>query len=279
METTKSYRTELEKRVKASFKQQAISIKDGAKLLNMSPSKLHDVFKNHDSIDDLALHKFATYLKVDVEYVKTLNSIKLSDNSKQQKKEPVIIDEVKQVTKPNRRLIAGLFLCVSFILALFITVNFYQIKTTNYQGIGRDLSPQQLSSEQFNLPLYLYDIRNFVLEKENNELTMTADLFVIDAVTKEVVISGAMKGIGFYYGDQASMSYKVENASNGESWTGVFMLDAPDSGDLKGYWLTSHNDTNSKYGFRYLIGEVLAERCDISKDTCVAPVLSPNDGQ
>lgn len=248
----------------------------------MSPSKLHNVFKNHHKIDPNTLCQFSQYLEVDVEHVEAMNALKLPlvGNDDGLPSESHININEETISNASNSSVYRVFLLLGAVLlsGLFIYfVNQSQavdIKVIDYQASGEDLAPQELGEEEFNPALYSYLIANAKMTKNNGTLTLNADLSVVDRESQEIVITGEMLGSGYYFGDQGSIAYKVENSSNGDSWAGVFMLDMPSTGSLKGYWLTSHNDTNSKYGFRYSIGSVLGTRCDKSQNRpCIAPKL------
>jgi len=275
------YRTDLEKQVKQQFKQDGILIKQGAAKLGISISKLHAIFQNHQNMEMKNIKIFADYLGVEKEHAQLLNSLKIhaipptSDiNSATQEIEhtdTTALTPSHQLTAnikvANTTLLRYAFISILIIIAIFYSWNkqiFSQQDTshqsTKYQASARDLSAQHLPVDEFNVPTYQYELTDFIINKNDGELTFTAAITLRAIATGEIFLTGLMNGKGYYFGDQASVSYRVVKVSNGDLWTGVFMFDLPSSGHASGYWLTSHNDDNVSGGYKYAIGNVILDR-------------------
>ncbi|NRA61300.1 MAG: hypothetical protein HRU25_10415 [Psychrobium sp.] len=275
------YRTALEKKIKQQFKKNGLLVKQGAAQLNMSTSKLHALFKNHEDMEVRSIKVFADYLGVNTEHAKALNSHKLYEsNDSLPIKEGLPLPRRKQLTdtlpqstnsqskeQPRKVILFAVF----FIPLCIILITYYigseesdtqlaLIQSSKYHAVATDISVPNLSLSHFNQAMYKYGLEHLVINKLNGELTFTAEIIVKSIETNEVFLTGAIDGKGYYFGDQASVSYRVIEISHGELWTGVFMFDLPSMGQATGYWLTSHNDNNTFGGYKYSIGNVALTR-------------------
>jgi len=273
MDSKSKNRTTLEKRVKEKIKTEFKTIEAGALSgVGMSTSGMHSSFYKHETMRTEHLQNYAKFLDVSFDQAKEWNDEKITDipDILLAISDNTSIDKETQSNKHNYKfVIYGLiFTCLTLIVLISYILNNTGInvlqfdrEVANYTGSSADLSVANIPSEQFNNALYTYRLDDLVIEKYNNgKLSFITNLTVKLISSDKVLVTGLMTGEGYYIGDQASVSYRVLEVSNGESWTGVFMFDLPNTGQATGYWLTSHNDSNTAGGYKYAIGNVTLKR-------------------
>lgn len=233
------------------------SKKEVAKSFGMSYVTLYRKLHSNTKLETSFVKKLSEFLNTTEEYV-----VNLHNNI--EKETPPQVRIIKQ--RPYLSLIVVLIitLSASVFFALGINRNVPDNKpvyTANYMGTGLDINlSTPIVLNDFHSALYRYKFVDVKATISGESISLTCNILITELSNPENNFWGKLNASGVIVSGKAGLSYKITNDINQETWVGVFMLDFPLSGDVIGYWLTSHNDSDPKSTGSFAMGDIQLSR-------------------
>jgi hypothetical protein len=235
--------SELRARLNAKCKEQGVSLERDSKAhFLISYSTLNRHLNLEKDLKPTLINKLSLFLAVSDEEVIGWHGIKQiqPDHTTQQNK------------KKNKTTTFFSIFASTVVIILVIMVwtqsnasKHYQpiTHTSKYSGKGIDIDlTTSAGLEDFHPQLFKYSFSNSVIKITGDDIEFSADVEFTLIDQPEIKYMGAIKASGKYLNGHAAMSYQVTVKPNNEVWLGVLMLNLPDTGPSKGYWLTILND-------------------------------------
>lgn len=265
----------LKDKIKERCKAKGIQVKDAYKVLHVGRSKYYRQLDGQ--LNEKFTAKIAAFLEVPVETVLvwhgTLLDADVTNKSQlpqtQQHDTEVVPPPInshpqENLVKPklqqtNKALVVLLALCV-------LTASlFYGVKgllasdkhIAEFSGLGVDYNLSPVNGvDDFHAAIYEYEFENVRVTIEGGKILIVCDVNTQSTLDPNVRYVAEFKATGEYLNGSAALNYRMIAEPNGEIWIGVMMLKIGTTGNAKGYWLTTHQDTASLKDGPFAFGDV-----------------------
>jgi len=259
--------SELRVRLNAKCKEQGVSLERDSKAhFLISYSTLNRHLNLEKDLKPTLINKLSLFLEVSDEEVIGWHGIK--------KTHP---DHTTQQNKKKNKTTTFFSIFASTVVIILVIMVWTQsnaskpyqpmMQTSTYfgKGIDIDLSRSE-DSKDFHPPRFNYKFDNAIASISGEKIILNADVQFTLLSQPNIKYIGAFEASGKYINGHAAMSYQVTVKPNNEVWLGVLMLDLPDTGTSKGYWLTIFNNPGFTSFGDFGFGNIEMERTLISSD-------------
>ena len=119
-----------------------------------------------------------------------------------------------------------------------------------FEGVGKDI---EVSKFDIHKPLFKYKFHDVIISKLFGGVKIEMNVV---CTSPELTVRGKITGKGIMLDGYAFIIYRVNTET--EHWNGVMLFCIPSSGNVKGYWISKHND--SEKGGPFVIGNLELQR-------------------